>query len=321
MTPEPITTHNRQLLTRVAKETRTFSRYPAVSEQVECLPLETGKLRQFAYNPSISSSGGLMAYRYHISRYATRLAVARLGDNGSVISDIGLRVPGESKTVDDPRFFTHDGADYISWVEANWDDSDYGGTMRCVQKFAKFDQLQHTSIQQNIGKNNWSGMEKNWIYFSHDGRLFVVYECSPAHRVFEVDAEHGGEFVEHASPGVKWPYGQARGGTAPLPYEGKLLRFFHSQLQNEFIGARTRYYIGAYLMNPEPPFEVVRVSKRPLLFGSEIGTVKKKDCPHWKANVVFASGAVEKDGGWVLSVGENDSACLLCRVKPEQLNF
>lgn len=313
----PITTHNRALAFQVLKQTSTFSRYPAVSEQVQCLPLETHKLHKHGYNPALNASG-LMAYRYHVSKLGTRLAVAQLGDNGSVISDREIAISG--KSVDDPKLFTHAGSEYISWVEATWDDADYQRTIRCVVKFAKFNGAQISTIEQHtIGKNNGTALEKNWVYWSHAGQLYVIYEASPTQRIFRVS--DNGQWVEMASDGIVWPYGTARGDTAPLPYEGKLLRFFHSRLDNEFLGTRHRYFIGAVLMNAEPPFKVERVSKRPVIFGSEISTVKKKDCDHFKPNVVFGGGAVETKGGFLLSLGVNDSESVLARILPEQLNF
>ena len=72
------------------------------------------------------------------------------------------------------------------------------------------------------------------------------------------------------------------------------------------------------------PDDVVRVSRKPILYGSEIDDLKveqRKACVHWKANVVFPGGAVARDGYWLLSVGVNDSACVIAKVKPETLNL
>lgn len=310
----PIVSHNRKLCAEVMRATKTFSRYPRVSEQVECLPLETGKLRKFGYNPALNSKLWL-AYRYHVTKLGTRLACAQLGENGQVLSDRVLSI--ESKSVDDPKVFTHNGDDFISWVEARWDDADYHRTIRCVVKFSKFNDAQLGEvIQPNLPGNDGSCLQKNYVAFSAQN-LMVIYQCHPTHRIYDLAT---GEV--HETPGPRWPFGEIRGGTPPIPYEGKLLRFFHSQLRNEFVGAKTRYYLGAYLMESEAPFKVVRVSKRPLLFGSEISDIPTKERPiHYKPNVVFCSGAVETPGGWILSVGENDSACLLVKITPSQLQF
>ncbi len=313
----PITAHNRALCTEVMKATKTQSRYPRVSEQVECLALETQKLHKFGYNNSLNSKGW-MAYRYHVSKLATRLAVAQLGENGAVISDRKIQMTVAGKSVDDPKVFSHGGQDFLSWVEATWDDADYQNTIRCVVKRAKFNGAELTDIVTDglLPGNDGKSLQKNFIYFSHDGELHVIYECAPALRIFRIS-----DFTQFTSPGIAWPYGTPKGDTAPLPYEGKLMRFFHSRLDNEKLGSRHRYYIGAVLHNAEPPFAVERVSKRPIVYGSEINGVKKADCPHWKANVVFGGSAVEKDGAFLLPIGVNDSEMVITKITEKELNF
>lgn len=70
-------------------------------------------------------------------------------------------------------------------------------------------------------------------------------------------------------------------------------------------------------MKAEPPFQMLAVSKRPILYGSEIGGDESRF--HWKANIIFPLGAVDYDGGWLLSCGQNDSASLLVKIKGKDL--
>ncbi len=129
------------------------------------------------------------------------------------------------------------------------------------------------------------------------------------------------------SSGPRWPYGQVRGGTQPLEYEGNLLRFFHSRLDNEIrSGEAPLHCVGAYLMKPEPPFEVVAVSKKPILYGSRkldnsLTKEQRSQCIHRKQNVVFPGGAVKSDGKFLLAVGVNDSACAIVKVEPKDLQL
>jgi hypothetical protein len=72
------------------------------------------------------------------------------------------------------------------------------------------------------------------------------------------------------------------------------------------------------------PFAVVRVSRRPILFGSEIDSLtleQRQACKHFKANVVFPGGVVVRDGYWLLALGVNDSACAVAKVTPAALNL
>lgn len=309
----PITLHNRPLAFEVLKRTSTFSRYPRVSEQLECLPLETQKLFANGYNPSLNVKR-MMVYRYHVSRLATRLAFAQLDDGGRVLANRELQIVG--KSVDDPKIWTFNGDQYLSWVEALWNDSDYANSIRCVTKYAKFDgEKVGEIIQPKLPGNDGSEMVKNLVPWEYNGQLMFLFRCHPNHLI---DNFTTGETYE--TDGPRWPYGEIRGGTPPVPYEGKLLRFFHSRLSNEWFGPSWRYYIGYYLMRAEPPFEVTHVAKRPLIYASEISDTKHNERPdHYKPNVVFPGGAIETNGGWILAFGNNDAECVLAKITPSQL--
>jgi hypothetical protein len=116
-----------------------------------------------------------------------------------------------------------------------------------------------------------------------------------------------------------WAWGLVKGGTPEFPNG---VRFFHSTLDNEknphgVNNYSRRYYIGA--MKGEI------LSAKPIIFGSEdddLTSTERAGCRHFKSNVVFVSGGIlNPDGSLVLSVGVNDSSCLLVRVRPDQLNL
>ena len=113
----------------------------------------------------------------------------------------------------------------------------------------------------------------------------------------------------------------------PLEYDGKLLRFFHSTLDNEFafpnrmVGYR-RYFLGACLMDPTPPFQTVAVSRKPIVYGSEIcGAPVPPGVVNLNSRVVFPGGAIARDGYWVVAVGVNDYHCALLKITPKELNL
>jgi predicted GH43/DUF377 family glycosyl hydrolase len=128
-----------------------------------------------------------------------------------------------------------------------------------------------------------------------------------------------GEGAELVTPALRWPYGEIRGGTTPMAYHGKLLKFFHSSLRNEMPPTSWRYYVGAILMEPEPPFQMLAVSQRPILRGSEVGG--DNAVSQFKKNIVFPAGCVEKDGVFHLSIGINDSQSAIAKIKPEDLHL
>ena len=319
MTDAPRLKHNRDLAAAYIASSGILSRYPKISDQIECLPLQTEKLVPNGYNPTIMDADGslCMCYRYHEGSPATKLACARFNEKGEVESwwYLPIDVPG---SVEDPKFFMREAVAHLSFVQSN-----YPTGMKAIVKFGVFAVTRAEQIvQPKIGQNDFSACEKNWLFWEQLGTLFCLYRCSPTHKIFQIEADRGIPLTE--TPAPRWPYGEIRGGTPPVQYEGKLLRFFHSRLKNELNPPHFRYYVGAYLMEPSPPFAVVRVSRKPILYGSEIDDLKveqRKACVHWKANVVFPGGAVARDGYWLLSVGVNDSACVIAKVKPETLNL
>lgn len=108
-----------------------------------------------------------------------------------------------------------------------------------------------------------------------------------------------------------WEWGELRGGTSPLPHRGLWLRFFHSHVDGI-------YRMGALLMESQPPFQVMAVSKWPILSGDDR---YKYGWKFWKPRVVIPYGAIEWNGGWMVSIGRNDSECALVHVTPEMLNL
>lgn len=322
MTEEPPRLrHNRELAEAYLSHSGIVSRYPKVSEQLETVPLETGKLFQHGYNPSIADHGGelVMAYRYHADdTLSTKLALATLEESGAVKSNRTLALNG--KSVEDPKLHTMNGALWMSYVESTWPDV----PPNAVVKHGVFINGEvGAMVQPSIGKNDWTAIEKNWVFFSHKDVLFCIYQCSPVHEIWSLNEIHSG-LPPLVTAAPAWPYGPIRGGTPPIEYEGKLLRFFHSALYNELTPDRWRYYAGCYLMEPEPPFAVVRVSKRPILYGSEIDDLTPKErqsVKPWKSKIVFPGGAVARDGYWLVSVGCNDSACCLVKVTPDALQL
>ena len=207
----------------------------------------------------------------------------------------------------------------MSWVQAAGI-----GTIkpRCVMKYSRLEDWQPVRIYQTVvGSNNWAATEKNWVYFESDENLFCIYASYPEQIVLHTQ----GNIVinEHVTKQPRWPYGNVRGG-AIVPYEDKFLRIFHSSPDNELGPVKRRYVVGALLMQAKPPFEVLAISKKPIIYGSEVDMLKpadRKGIHHHKPNVVFPCGVVLHDNRIVVSIGVNDSACALVKLKFEDLNL
>lgn len=317
MTEEPPRLrHNRELSAAYMKANKVYSRYPKVTEQVETVPLDMTKLFPFGYNPSIIEFGGkmLMAYRYHQGTAATKIA---LWDG---TTNEPIKVP-DAPSAEDPKLFVWCDELFMSVVVSRWPDM--------ARSVVRYGRLYHGElldvVQPAHGKNDWSEMEKNWVCFenpggydNHGGQLHILYRSGVTQHVYIPS-------MIETLKAAYWPYGLIKGGSQPMLYEGKWLRFFHSTLNNELNPQqRRRYYVGALMLEPTPPFDCIRTSRKPIIYGSEVDNLTKdqrKACSHWKPQVVFPGTAIQRDGCWWLSLGVNDSACVIAVIKPEQLNF
>jgi predicted GH43/DUF377 family glycosyl hydrolase len=313
----PSQTANASAESAVFQTLKMTSRYPKASEQLPTLPLNADVLPAFSYNPSIGKFNGrtVMTYRYHLGGKNTRLGIATLKDGR--LED-PKDIPLEGHSLEDARLFQFHGEPWVSWVE-----SDIGkeSEPHCIVKYGKVEHGPKISDihQVKVGANDGRHMEKNWCFFESDENLFCVYRADKDYTVLQIQGDT--IINEYKGPAALWPYGAIRGGCI-VTSDDKLLRFFHSRTETGSSTFESRYFIGALLMERRPPFTVLGVSRKPILYGSEIDNLKVKDRPHhWKANVVFPGGAIEHNGGWLVAVGVNDSQFALSRVTQDDLNF
>jgi hypothetical protein len=314
----PSTKHNKALCEQVIATNAVTCRYPKVCEQVETLPLEREKLFPFGYNASMIEHNGwtLLAYRYHPGKDAsTKIALAQIGPAGEVITNRELSL--DSKSAEDPKFFTHAGELYMSFVVSDWP--------AMVKSVVRYVRILNGDIKDiftpEIPGNDGTTTQKNWTFLEHsDGRLFVIYLTHPNYELYRIEGSK--VFASSSMPGPSWPYGPIRGGCI-VPWDGKLLRFFHSPSDQEWFGPnRRRYFVGCCVMEPNPPFAVTAISRKPVLYGSEIDRVKVSQRPfHHKCNVVFPGSAIVRDGAILLPVGVNDSSIEICKLTEKELNL
>lgn len=140
--------------------------------------------------------------------------------------------------------------------------------------------------------------EKNWLWFEHDGKWHYVYLTNP-HVVIEMgngkyDAGHRSASIE-----LPWKAGEPRGGTPPVRIGDEYVSFFHSSTPHERY--RRRYYMGAYTFSAKPPFTPLRMTREPLLVGSE----SDFNCLN-SPMVIFPNGALLENDKWLVVFGVND---------------
>jgi predicted GH43/DUF377 family glycosyl hydrolase len=171
--------------------------------------------------------------------------------------------------------------------------------------------------QPQYGKNDWTGQEKNWVFFSDGSEPYVFYKTADEQTVLRLDYKCN-VVEEYKTEAPEWKWGEMHGGTTPLPYDdAHWIRFFHSRTM---IGPKPwpwRYYVGAALMENKPPFRTVALSQNPILVGGE-----GYFAPYpYKPKVVFAGGAIQRGEEYLVSFGENDSASKIATINKKDFKF
>ncbi len=271
---------------------------------------------KFGYNMSMMKVGNNIwkTYRHHPEKgWRTVLSLVREG------MEFPIKPPSkyDKHSIEDGRLFWFKGKPHISVTVAR---SKLPGTNfdPCIQAFGELTPEGSIInwIEPRVGKNDWSGTEKNWVFFESGGKLHVTYSHSPAHVVYELD-DKGSKKQEYRSAVPVCSFGEPRGGTQHVQYNGQWLKFFHTNQVNLKSDARQNYHMGAMVMEKHPPFRITKISRQPILSGNELYS----PAPRWKPKCRLCYGVLENTGAWEISMGANDCSCEIAYVWPENLNL
>ena len=191
-------------------------------------------------------------------------------------------------------------------------------------------------------------IEKNWMFFEHDGELLAVYTIAP-HRVLRVTLGDTGPVLCHPAYTSTWDvapyasqYGQPCGGAPPVRYGDLYLSVFHS---HRLVGAlrpflplfpealirrlpripaallrqlrllcyQRRYYGGLYAFAATPPFQPCWLAPAPILRPEQ---ELPRQRPRWidpsSELAVYPSGALlVNDAQLLVSYGVHEERCCL----------
>lgn len=265
------------------------------------------------YNPTMI--GDNLVYRFHPdpSHWRTELALR----DGTNIFLIKPPKGFEGHSIEDARGFTFNGKPYISYTVGRTTNNQH----RCVIQYGELvNRGTHYQIENHFqpkyGKNDFSGTEKNWSYWETDGKLYCAYQRSPEQIVLQIEGDKVVKEYRTKSPVCS--FGDMRGGTHPIPYKDGMIKFFHTNRINRKSAYWWLYSIGALVMDSKPPFAIRQVSSSPIFVGNE---QYFPDWKFWKPKVAIPYGAVKKDDEFHVSIGLNDSACAILKLKEEHLNL
>lgn len=269
------------------------------------------------YNPSIIEFEGrlLTSYRYHPNPlfWRTQLAIVDGGETFHIQAPKGF----EEHSLEDGRLFIHKDKLHISYVVACAPNN----VFQCVIQYGELVRddkgwIIQNNYQPDFGRNDFSGSEKNWCPFSYEGKLHFTYQTSPEHLVLEVERDIITNEYRTTTPTC--PFGQPRGGTQPISYGDRWLRFFHVQENKHNDRTRFKYHVGCLVMENKPPFQIKKVSQKPVYSGNEQYFPNWK---FWKWNVAYPGGAIKQGDDYMVSIGVNDSACAGLLVSEKDLNL
>ena len=268
------------------------------------------------YNPSLCRHGGslLMAYRAESYTAISRIAMAELDSELTVRRTLVVplpEAPGDCHW-EDPRLVDIGGrlhlmACYVRLI---------GGPPVCQQRLFVLDSKTfEPTYEYVLGFGRIAGIEKNWAPFEGaEGKACFVYQQRPR-MVIEVESRAG-----HESPGVPIaPAGASLSGrSCPIRAGNELLEFVGGWVRIQQRGGR--YWYGAQMVRAHPPYDVTRYIPQPLAWGSEASPTIHSPRPGGGHPChVFPSGAALDGDGVIVSVGVNDSYCVLMRYGLQEL--
>ena len=201
---------------------------------------------------------------------------------------------------DDPRLLWHEG--HLCLSTCYW----WDGWRRCRSELRTLNiHRERLDISAEAKFHRVQGLppqlhEKNWIPFSHAGKLMYVYSIHP-HRILEVNGI-GGRLSAQTSPTtLPWQIpGDLRGSTNPVLIGDEYLSTFHVRDGKD-------YFHGFYRYRARPPFEITAMSAEPFAGPDDSAGV----C--WRNNnlrLLFLQSMEVAGGTLTLVGGDNDQAAI-----------
>ncbi len=215
--------------------------------------------------------------------------------------------------VTDPRLFWHNGEIYMIFC-----DHTHGGSVQTLAKLQKKEGVwEATNILPLFYEYCFSnyvekGIEKNWMPFSKEGKLYVVYLLEPENVVLEVNLEKGNcILVSKTENGLLNKFSPLRGGTPPVFDEelGEYLTLYHIAFagRNSFTTLKKNIYIcGAATFTKNAPF---------ILTGRTMTPFYQKNLYNNREKIVFPTALLRKGDDYLMFYGEDD-----CRIKVAKIN-
>ncbi len=151
--------------------------------------------------------------------------------------------------------------------------------------------------------------EKNWTPFEYLGNILLAYSLEP-HRILQpLQGTSSCKTIANSTAGIKWDWGQLRGGTPGFREGDEYLAFFHSskEMSSVHSGGKkiSHYFLGAYFFAAEPPFNITRMSPEPIIANDFYSGPKYQT---WKPLLaIFPCGYIRDNNFVWITYGKQDN--------------
>lgn len=273
-----------------------------------------------AHNPSLYEwgDGYIMTFRYAPNPYydpwVNYIGAVLLNENFDQVSepellDVRFENPLQSQA-EDARIFSYRGCLYVIYndnteIHRPW----YRERRDMYVSELSFDG-NHFSLARPVklyyGEKYFAQFwQKNWTPFEWNNKILIAYSIHP-HEIVYANL-HNGECYNcyTTSSKFQWPWGTLRGSSPAIVLDGEYFSFFHSghYLKSSVSSTHDRwhYFMGAYTFSKDPPFELKKISPKPLAGpGFYVDSYQEK-------RVILPGGFVVKGPLIYLSYGKDDS--------------
>lgn len=232
---------------------------------------------------------------------------------------------GYQGRAEDPRLVVVDGILYVFWTDGF---KMYYGTLELAVQDGKLSGAKITNqwipkppfVPEIAMDSKYDGREKNWVPFSWNDELWVIYSNQPF-ICCRLEGSKITKTIRHEVNLGQYRYGFIKGGSQAIPLDDdRHVTFFHSTIKMpKGDGSRNEvnyYYMGA-LTFCRKTLKPLEISRYPLVAPYPDGDKRRNNDMY----VVFPCGVVNRNGTFVVSYGYNDHSIKLFASTAEQLEY
>jgi predicted GH43/DUF377 family glycosyl hydrolase len=286
-----------------------------------------------SFNPSLYKidTGFILTFRYcpdeQNQHWVSYIGIIKLDESLNPIGSQKLlnTRPRRTKTpsqAEDGRIFSFNDKVYMIYndnVDTMYFHHGIRRDMFMVELIQTEEGYQLSAPLKLIHEENYSKSlhQKNWVPFQWENTLQFSYSLAP-HVVLTPSLRNGVCTTTYTTePELNWKYGNPRGSTPPILVDGEYLAFFHSSYKTKsetsYDQKMWHYFMGAYTFSAQPPFEITKISDKPIMDPSFYTRSYRNK------RVVFPGGFVVSGPRIHVAYGKDDCEIWIATLDKEEL--